>query len=60
MMLSDFLSRQKYDKSDLHAIIPLPFNMQQVLHAKYHNIHETKQKRYFVQTRPQAKISWTV
>ena len=27
MILSDFLSRQKHDDSNLHEIIPISFNM---------------------------------
>ena len=27
MILSDFLSRQKHDNSNLHEIIPISFNM---------------------------------
>ena len=32
MILSDFLSRQKHDDSDPHDIIPISFNMHNVLH----------------------------
>ena len=32
MILSDFLSRQKHDDSDPHDIIPISFNMYNVLH----------------------------
>ena len=32
MVLSGFLSRQKHDNSNLHEIIPISFNMYQVLH----------------------------
>ena len=45
MILSDFLSRQKHDKSDPHEIVPISFNMQEVLHAMHYNIHENEQKR---------------
>ena len=48
MLLSDFLSRQKHDKSDPHKIIPLSFNMQEVLHARYYNIHENEQMRSLI------------
>ena len=57
MLLSDFLSRHKHDTPE---IIPLSFNMQEVLHARDNNIHETEQDRYFVQTRFQVKTSGTV
>ena len=32
MILSDFLSRQKYDDSNPHNIIPISFNMHNLLH----------------------------
>ena len=51
MMLSDFLSSLKQERSDLHEIILISFNMLDVLHAKYYNIHDMAQERYFVQTR---------
>ena len=35
MVLSDFLSRQIHDNSDPHEIIPISFNMHQVLHENY-------------------------
>ena len=38
MVLSDFLSRQNNDDSNPNEIIPLSFNMYQVLHENYHNI----------------------
>ena len=34
MVLSDFLSRQNYNDSNPHEIIPISFNMYQVLHTK--------------------------
>ena len=40
MILSDFLSRQKHDDSNPHEIIPISFNMHNVLHEKYYNIGE--------------------
>ena len=40
MILGDFLSRQKHDEGDPHEIIPISFNKQEVLHARYNNIHE--------------------
>ena len=42
MVLSDFLSRQKHDDSNPHKIIPISFNMYQVLHEKYYNIGNTR------------------
>ena len=35
--MSDFLSRQKHD-SDPHDIIPISFNMYNVLHENYYNL----------------------
>ena len=45
MVLSGFLSRQNIDNSNPHEIIPISFNMCQVLHEKYYNI-----ENYLVQT----------
>ena len=56
MILSDFLSRQKHDDSNPHEIIPISFNMQNVLHSRYYNINEGKKGNiYFRQS--QAKSS---
>ena len=52
MILSDFLSRQKNDDSNLHEIIPISFNMYKNLTDNYHNI-----EKYLVPTRSQAKSS---
>ena len=46
MILSDFLSRQTPDDSDLHDIIPISFNMHNMLHKRYYKI-EAKE-RYLV------------
>ena len=35
MVLSDFLSRQVGDKSDPHQIIPISFNIREVLKRNY-------------------------
>ena len=45
MVLSDFLSRQNNDNSNPHEIIPISFNMHQVLHEKYYNT-----ENYLLQT----------
>ena len=37
MILSDFLCRQKHNNSDPHEIIPISFNMLNVLHDRYYN-----------------------
>ena len=55
MILSDLLSRQKLDDSNPHGIIPISFNMHNVLHEKYYNIG--KSERYLVQIQSQAKSS---
>ena len=52
MILSDFLSRQIEDDSNLHEIIPISFNIQEILQENYHNIESDT---YKVQTRAQAK-----
>ena len=53
MILSDFLSRQKNDNSNPHEIIPISFNMCQILDDNYYN------EKYLIQTRSQAKSSGT-
>ena len=57
MILSDFLSRQKHDDSNPHQIIPISFDMQNILHSRYYNIGEVKDGKYLVQTRLYAKSS---
>ena len=52
MVLSDFLSRQNHDNSNPHEIIPISFNMYQVLHEYYFNIGNTE--NYLVQTQSQT------
>ena len=52
MVLSDFLSRQNNDDSNSHEIIPISFNMHQVLHKNYYNT-----ENYLVQTRSQTRPS---
>ena len=44
MILSDFLSIQKHDDSYPHEIIPILFNMQNVLHTRYHNIDKKEEE----------------
>ena len=48
MILSDFLSRQRVDRSNPHEIIPMSFDMRAVLNYKYYNVG--KEDRYLVQT----------
>ena len=52
MALSYFLSRQNNDDSNPHEIIPISFNMHQVLHENHYNI-----ENYLVQTRSQGRYS---
>ena len=56
MILSDFLSRQNVDDSNLHEIIPISFNLRTVLQDKYYNL-EGEKERYIIQTRLQMKAS---
>ena len=60
MMLSDFLSKKKHDDSNPHEIIPILFNIQNVLQSRYYNISEKEQGKYLVQTRSQAKSSGVI
>ena len=53
MILSDFLSQQNNDNSNLHEIIPISFNMYQILDDNYYN------EKYLIQTRSQTKSSGT-
>ena len=53
MVLSDFLSRQKHNDSNPHEIIPISFNMYQVLCKKYNAIEDTE--NYLVQARSKTK-----
>ena len=52
MILSDFLSRQIEDDSGPHEIIPISFNIKEILKENYQNI---VRDAYMVQTRSQAK-----
>ena len=53
MVLSDFLSRQPGDKSDPHQIIPISFNIKEMLKENYQNNAEAI---FMVQTRSQSKV----
>ena len=63
MVLSDFLSRQKSDDSNLHEIIPISFSIRSVLHESYYGLGSLKKftdsrtDNYMVQTRAQVKSS---
>ena len=52
MILSDFLSMQLGDDSDLHQIIPISFNIKEILKENYQNIVKDM---YMVQTRSHTK-----
>ena len=52
MVLSDFLSGQNNDDSNPHKIIPISFNMHEVLQENYYKVDS-----YLVQTRSQARSS---
>ena len=52
MMLSDFLSRQIEDDNNLHEIIPISFNIKEILKENYQNMVKDT---CMVQTRSQAK-----
>ena len=53
MVLSDFLSRQLGDKSDPHKIIPISFNIKEMLGRNYQNNAEAT---FMVQTRSQSRV----
>ena len=50
-----FLSRQKHDDSNPYDIIPISFNMQNMLQSRYYYIG--KEGKYLVHTRSQTKSS---
>ena len=53
MILSDFLSRQRIDRSNPHEVIPISFDMKAILNNKYYSVG--KENKYLVQTRSQSK-----
>ena len=53
MILSDFLSCQNNDDSNPHEVIPISFNMYQILDENYYN------EKYLIQTRSLTKSSGT-
>ena len=55
MILSNFLSRQTHDNSNPHDVIPISFNMHNMLHERYYKIG--MKERYLVQTHLQTKSS---
>ena len=57
MILSNFLSRQRHDDSNTHEIIPIYFNMQNILWSRYYDIGGREEGKYLVQIRSQAASS---
>ena len=58
MILSDFLLKQKIDDRNPHEIIPISFNMREVLQERYYNLYNMRMgDEYLVQTRSQIKSS---
>ena len=53
MILSDFLSRQRIDRSNPYEIIPIYFDMKAISNDKYYNVG--KENRYLVQRHSQSK-----
>ena len=53
IILSDFLSRQRLDRSNPHEIIPISFDMKAILKEKYYSV--VNESRYLVQTCSQVK-----
>ena len=56
MILSDFLSIQNVNDSNLHEIFPISFSLRTVLQDKYYNL-EGANMRYMIQSRSQMKAS---
>ena len=57
MVLSDFLSRQLRHDSDPHEIIPISFNVKEILKGNYQNMVKDT---YIIQTRTQANAQANV
>ena len=55
MVLSNLLSRQAHDDSDMQDVIPVSFNMHNTLHERYYKIE--MKERYLVQICLQTKSS---
>ena len=55
MILSDFLSRQKHDDSNPYVIIPISFNMYNILYERCYNLG--LMNKYLVQALSQTKSS---
>ena len=55
MILSDFLSIQMHDTSNLHEIIPISFNMYNALYQTYYRVDPTD--KYLMQMQSQTKAA---
>ena len=55
MIFSDFLSRQTYDTSNLHEIIPISFNMYNALYETYYRIESAD--KYLLQMQSQTRAT---
>ena len=53
IILSDFLSQWTHDDSEPHDIIPISFNIHNMLHKRYYKIE--MKDTYLIQTCPQTK-----
>ena len=53
MILSDYLLRQRVDKSNPHEVIPMSFDMKAILKDKYYSL--VNEGKYLVQTHLQVK-----
>ena len=53
IILSNFLSGHRIDKSNSHEIIPISFDMKAILKHKYYDVED--ESRYLVQTHSQVK-----
>ena len=53
MILSDFLSRKRVDRSNPHEFISISFDMKAILNDKYYNVG--KENRYLVKTWSESK-----
>ena len=60
MILSDFLPRQKNNDSNPHEVIPISFNMRDILHDSYYKMGKVREEKYLVQTWSQSKTSSSI
>ena len=57
MILSDFLSQQKNDDNNPNEIIPISFDMYQILEDKFYLENKSYTDKYLIQMRSQGKSS---